>query len=182
MRVQGFAHSAACARRVLSALALLVAAVGANVHGAAPARQPQAPPKSADAPASEAQLAALRRALNAVVALRVSATEGASTSRSLGQERSGSGVVIDGDGLILTIGYLLLEAQTIEVVTQDERRLPARQVAYDQATGFGLVQPLIPLRPQVEPAPMSSAASPAATSPFLRPSSSSARSAAILVS
>ncbi|MBS0342627.1 MAG: serine protease [Proteobacteria bacterium] len=140
-----------------SAALLVLCAAGAEVRAAAPAHQ-SPPPKAADAPATEAQLAALRRALNAVVALRVSATEGASTSRSLGDERSGSGVVIDADGLILTIGYLLLEAQTIEVVTQDERHMPARQVAYDQATGFGLVQPLVPLRPRIEPVPMSTAA------------------------
>ncbi|MBS0453017.1 MAG: serine protease [Proteobacteria bacterium] len=162
MRALDFAHSAARVRRVLPMLAsvallLVLAAAGSDVRAAAPHRQSPSP-KASDAPASEAQLAALRRALNAVVALHVSATEGASTARSLGDERSGSGVVIDADGLILTIGYLLLEAQTIEVITQDERRMPARQVAYDQATGFGLVQPLVPLRPRIEPAPMSSAA------------------------
>lgn len=158
MRTQDFAHSASRVWRALSVSALLVlAAVAASAYAAAPARQ--SPPKASDAPAaSEAQLTALRRALNAVVAVRVSATEGAPTSRSLGEERSGSGVVIDADGLVLTIGYLLLEAQTIEIQTQDDRRLPARQVAYDQATGFGLVQPLVPLRQRIEPAPMSSAA------------------------
>ncbi len=127
-------------------------------EAAAPQRQDPGAP-SADVPAAnDAQLAALRRALNAVVAVRVSATEGAQTARTLGEERSGSGVVIDGDGLILTIGYLLLEAQTIEITTHDERRMPARQVAYDQATGFGLVQPLVPLRPRIEPAPLGSVA------------------------
>lgn len=169
MRVPDFAHSAANLRRVLAMLALSawLALAGADVHAAVPGHGPAPGPKAEDSPANQAQVAALRRALNAVVALRVSATEGASTARSLGEERSGSGVVIDADGLILTIGYLLLEAQTIEVVTQDERRMPARQVAYDQATGFGLVQPLVPLRPRIEPAPLGGVASLEAGEPLM---------------
>ena len=46
----------------------------------------------------------------------------------------------------LTIGYLMVEAQNIEIVTQDNKTLPAQAVAYDQATGFGLVRPILPLR------------------------------------
>ncbi|MBO9646778.1 MAG: serine protease [Pseudacidovorax sp.] len=147
--------------RAWRALPVLVLALVAFVApcSAAPSRQSRPPPAgSADAPASDAQIAALRRALNAVVAVRVSATEGAPTARTLGAERSGSGVVIDEDGLVLTIGYLLLEAETIEITTQDDRRMPARQVAYDQATGFGLLQSLVPLRPRIEPVPMGSVA------------------------
>jgi serine protease Do len=126
--------------------ALLFALLGAQA--AAPPRQELS---------AEAQVRALQRAGDAVVALRVTATEGATSAESLGQRRSGSGVVIGADGLILTIGYLLLEAETIEVITQDERTLPARQVAYDLATGFGLLQPLVPLR-GVEPVPMAGVA------------------------
>ncbi len=107
--------------------------------------------------AMNAQIQALKRAGDAVVVLNVTATEGATSAESLGQRRSGSGVVIGPDGLILTIGYLLLEAETIEIVTQDDRTLPARQVAYDLATGFGLVRPLVPLR-GVEPVPMTGVA------------------------
>lgn len=103
--------------------------------------------------AGDAQVQALRRAGDAVVTVNVTATEGATSIESLGAERSGSGVVIGPEGLILTIGYLLLEAETIEVVTPDDRRLPARQVAYDLATGFGLVRPLVPLR-GIEPVPL----------------------------
>lgn len=103
--------------------------------------------------AASAQIQALKRAGDAVVALNVTVTDGATSAETLGQQRSGSGVVIGPDGLILTIGYLLLEAETIEIVTQDERTLPARQVAYDLATGFGLVRPLVPLR-GIEPVPL----------------------------
>jgi serine protease Do len=97
-------------------------------------------------PDAQVQVQALQRAGDAVVALRVTVTEGATSADSLGVRRSGSGVVIGPDGLILTIGYLLLEAETIEVITQDDCTLPARQVAYDLATGFGLLRPLVPLR------------------------------------
>lgn len=55
-------------------------------------------------------------------------------------------MVIGADGLVLTIGYLMLEAQPIEIVTQEGETLPAVAVAYDVATGFGLVKPLLPLR------------------------------------
>jgi len=55
-------------------------------------------------------------------------------------------VVIGSDGLILTIGYLMLEAQQIEIITQEGKTLPAIAVAYDLATGFGLIKPLLPLR------------------------------------
>ncbi|MBT2324959.1 serine protease [Variovorax paradoxus] len=109
------------------------------------------------AEAASPQVKALQRAGDAVVALRVTATEDATSADSLGMRRSGSGVVIGPDGLILTIGYLLLEAETIEVITQDDRTLPARQVAYDLATGFGLLRPLVPLR-GIEPVPLAGVA------------------------
>ena len=88
----------------------------------------------------------LQRVNTALVSLRVEAIPGANSVESLGQSRSGSGVVIGDDGLILTIGYLVLEAQSIEVGTHDGRSVPARAVAYDLATGFGLIRPLVPLR------------------------------------
>ena len=54
--------------------------------------------------------------------------------------------MIGSDGLILTIGYLILEADSIQVTTHDNRVVPARAVGYDQATGFGLVRSVLPLR------------------------------------
>ena len=104
-----------------------------------------------------AQLETLERASAAVVGIRVDAIEGTFSAESLGQRRSGSGVLIDNDGLILTIGYLLLEAQSIEVTTSQNRTVPARTVAYDLATGFGLLKALVPLR-DVRPAALGSAA------------------------
>ena len=88
---------------------------------------------------------ALANANAAVVGIRVSAADGARSAETLGQRRNGSGVLIGEDGLVLTIGYLLLEAEQIEIVTQDNKTVPARAVAYDLATGFGLLRPLLPL-------------------------------------
>ncbi len=100
----------------------------------------------------EEQSRALERASQSVLGVRAVAVEGARTARTLGREREGSGVLIDRKGLVLTIGYLVLEAEHVELTTHDGRRLPARVVAYDLATGFGLVQALAPLA--LEPAPL----------------------------
>ena len=116
------------------------------------------PARAADPPYQQ-MLEALTRAHAAVVGVQVTAAEGARSAETLGRERSGSGVVIGPDGLVLTIGYLVLEADRIELVTQDARTVPARQVAYDLATGFGLVQPLLPLG-AVPPAPLGSGSEP----------------------
>lgn len=64
----------------------------------------------------------------------------ARTAEALGTERFGSGVVIDANGLILTIGYLVLEAQEADVVTQHGRHVPAEVIAYDPRSGFGLLR------------------------------------------
>jgi len=112
--------------------------------------------------AVEAQSRALQRASDAVVGLRALAVEDARSAATLGRARQGSGVVIAADGLVLTIGYLVLEAEQVTLSTDDGRHIPARVVAYDLATGFGLVQALVPLK--LAPVPLGdSAASPAAT-------------------
>jgi S1-C subfamily serine protease len=84
----------------------------------------------------------LDTALDAVVQLRSEIPEDAFTAQILGTERVGNGVVIRDDGLILTIGYLITEASTIWLTTNRRVVVPAFPIAYDQATGFGLVQPL----------------------------------------
>jgi serine protease Do len=96
--------------------------------------------------AAQTVIDALTRANASVVGVQVMAAAGARSAETLGRERSGSGVVIGPDGLVLTIGYLLLEADTVQITTQDNKTLPARTVAYDLATGFGLLRPLLPLR------------------------------------
>lgn len=76
----------------------------------------------------------------AVVKLSIKTVEGARTADHLGAEREGTGVVIDASGLILTIGYLILEARSILVVANDGRVFPASVTGYDHATGFGLLR------------------------------------------
>jgi serine protease Do len=104
-----------------------------------------ATPEGSDPPAAQVMINALAKANAAVVGIKVTVAEDARSAETLGQQRSGSGVLIGQDGLILTIGYLLLEAEQVEIVTQDHKTVPARTVAYDQATGFGLLRPVLPL-------------------------------------
>ena len=95
-------------------------------------------------PAQDAAYQKLVDATNAVVAIHVKAIPNARSNETLGQERAGSGVLI-ADNLVLTIGYLILEADTVEVTNADGNKVPAAIVAYDHATGFGLVRPMAPL-------------------------------------
>jgi len=76
-----------------------------------------------------------------VVILRTTIPDDALTAPVLGTERSGHGVVID-RGLVLTIGYLVTEAQTVWIVDHNSHAIPGYVLAYDQETGFGLVQAL----------------------------------------
>jgi S1-C subfamily serine protease len=84
----------------------------------------------------------LDRALDAVVLLRAEIPEDAFTASILGTERAGNGVVIGESGLVLTIGYLVTEASVIWLTTNKGTVAGGTVLAYDQATGFGLVQPL----------------------------------------
>ena len=84
----------------------------------------------------------LPRALSAVVAVRAEIPEDAFTASLLGTERTGSGVVIGDDGVVLTIGYLITEAESIWLTTNGGNVVPGHALAYDQVTGLGLVMPL----------------------------------------
>ncbi|MDP9807505.1 S1-C subfamily serine protease [Rhizobium tibeticum] len=80
--------------------------------------------------------------LRSVVAVRSSIPEDAFTAGTLGTRREGSGVVIKPSGLVLTIGYLITEAEEVWLTTLDGRVIAAHPLAYDQETGFGLLQAL----------------------------------------
>ncbi|MBR0679303.1 serine protease [Roseomonas eburnea] len=83
----------------------------------------------------------LDAALGRVVGLRSQVPADAYTARVLGTDREGSGVVIR-DGLVLTVGYLVTEAESIWITAADGRAVPGHTLAVDQETGFGLVQAL----------------------------------------
>ncbi len=84
----------------------------------------------------------LERALRGLVGLRANVPADAFTAGTLGTERMGSGAVIREDGLVLTIGYLITEAESVWLVGADGRATPGHPVAVDATTGLGLVQAL----------------------------------------
>jgi S1-C subfamily serine protease len=87
----------------------------------------------------------LDQALSSVVALEASVPPDAFTAGVLGVERLGNGVVIGTGGLVLTIGYLITEAQEVVLTRNDGTEVPAHPLGVDAVTGFGLVQALEPL-------------------------------------
>jgi S1-C subfamily serine protease len=84
----------------------------------------------------------LDRALSSVVGLSAVVPEDAFTAETLGTERAGNGVLIRETGLVLTIGYLVTEAQSVWLSLNDGRVVPGDVLAIDQETGFGLIQAL----------------------------------------
>ena len=123
---------------LMLALALTLPAQGAASPSAA--EKPAAPAKD-----DEATMRMLQEAAGAVVSVRTRALGDARSRESLGGERSGSGILIAPSGLVLTIGYLILEADQVELTDSGGRSVPASVAAYDHATGFGLLRPIVPL-------------------------------------
>ena len=114
---------------------LLVAAVAAvmatNVGTPATHAQPSSP---------------IDELVSAVVRIKTFIHPEGRSVTNLGREREGSGIVIDESGLVLTIGYLMVEAHAAEVVTNAGRTVPANVVGYDHDTGFGLLRTIEPLK------------------------------------
>jgi S1-C subfamily serine protease len=81
-------------------------------------------------------------ALSSIVTLRSVIPEDAFTASILGTKRAGSGAIIRDNGLVLTMGYLITEAESVWLAGPDGRVTPADAIAYDQESGFGLVQAL----------------------------------------
>lgn len=122
-------------RRALSSLAAVALALLGQVM---PTQASEATP-----PAGRAQQVTVD-ALS-VVKVRSTAVANARSSTTLGQQREGTGVVIDSKGLVMTIGYLITEAEKVELSTTDGKVFPATVIANDDATGLGLVRALTPL-------------------------------------
>ena len=110
----------------------------------AQAINPGAVPDAQAAPAPRDKPSLTVDALS-VVRVRTQASPNARSGRSLGRNREGTGVVIDSSGLVLTIGYLITEAEKIELSTADGKVFPAIVVGFDNATGLGLLKSLVPV-------------------------------------
>jgi S1-C subfamily serine protease len=103
--------------------------------------------------------------LAAVVRIRMKAIPDARSNTTLGPSREGTGVVIDERGHIVTIGYIVIEADSIEITTQNDRTVSATLIGYDHASGFGLLRSGSPLG--VKPMPMGQAADLAMREPVM---------------
>jgi S1-C subfamily serine protease len=99
----------------------------------------------AHAAPTEGDGASVQTVLNGIVRVTTKVPPTARTAGTLGSQREGSGVVIDSNGLVLTIGYIMLEAEQAEIGFADGRKGAATLVAYDHETGFGLLRATEPL-------------------------------------
>ena len=106
--------------------------------------------------AAQAQATKLDDLVSAVVRVKTFINPDGTSVSNLGREREGSGIVIDESGLVLTIGYLMVEAHAAQIVTSAGRTLPANVVGYDHETGFGLLRTLEP--PNIKPLSFASSA------------------------
>src|SRR5215475_4979558 len=96
--------------------------------------------------AAQAQSPTLEQLLSGVVRVKTLITPDGRTTENLGREREGTGIVIDDNGLVLTIGYLMVEAISAEITTNDGHTVGATVVGYDNESGFGLLQAIMPLK------------------------------------
>jgi S1-C subfamily serine protease len=101
----------------------------------------------------------------AIVKVATRAVPDARSAATLGTEREGSGVLIGENGLVLTIGYLIIEADEVKITDFKGRTVPAQVVGYDHASGFGLVRTVVPL--EATPVPLGDSAKSAERDPVL---------------
>lgn len=80
-----------------------------------------------------------------VIRVRSQSVPNSRSAQTMGRNRQGTGVVIDSSGLVLTIGYLITEAEKVELGTTDGKTYPATVVGFDTSTGLGLVKALVPI-------------------------------------
>ncbi len=125
---------------------LFAAAAGLLALLAPMAGYPATPvPPESKAAATNPEALDADRFFQSILKVRARAVPNARSSANLGAEREGTGVVIGDDGLVLTVGYLIVEADEVSLVDRHGRILPARVVAYDHATGLGLLRAVVPL-------------------------------------
>jgi len=113
----------------------LIAVIGSLVLLALPLATP-----------ASAQPASVEDLVGAVVRIKTFINPDGRSVSNLGREREGSGILIDENGLVLTIGYLMVEAHAAEITTSTGRTVPASVVGYDHDTGLGLLRTIEPLK------------------------------------
>jgi S1-C subfamily serine protease len=121
----------------------LVPAVALTLWLGAPGHTQEIAPSASPAPPPALSL---DRLLTGVVHIKTFITPDGRTTENLGKQREGTGIVIDSNGLVLTIGYLMVEAVSAQVTTNDGHPVVANVVGYDNETGFGLLQTITPLK------------------------------------
>ncbi|HJU24273.1 MAG TPA: S1C family serine protease [Casimicrobiaceae bacterium] len=129
---------------LLAAFALLIAlpAYGVDAPGNIEAPPPADAPKASE---GESNTIDASKLFGAIVKVATRSVPDARTADTLGTMREGSGVIIGKDGLVLTIGYLVVEADDIEITDAKGRTYPATVVADDTTTGFALVRTAVPI-------------------------------------
>lgn len=141
---------------VASALLVAVLLFSTPILAAVPdtAAAPQEAPANLDlnAPKAEEEGIDAERLYAALVRIQTTAVPDARSAATLGREREGTGTVIAKGGVVLTIGYLLIEADEVKVTDNRGRSYPARVLAYDHPTGLGLLKITVPFN--VEPVKM----------------------------
>ena len=126
-------------------IACACASLALCLLSATPTALAQTTAKSAKPAAKAAEAVDPEKLFAAIVKVSVQAVPDARSAATLGREREGSGVVIGERGLILTIGYLIIEADDVSVTDSRGRTFAARVVAYDHVTGLGLVRTIAPM-------------------------------------
>lgn len=139
-------------RSGIATMAAIAALAWLPAHAAdRPASDDTKAPAATPDNASPAQTLDAEKLFGAIVKVSTRSIPGARSADTLGEEREGTGVVIGENGLVLTIGYLIVEADDVKITDSKGRTLPARVVGYDHASGFGLVRSVVPFDAQPIP-------------------------------
>jgi S1-C subfamily serine protease len=155
---------AACA--LFAALALMATTSARAAAPESTERAPEVPRKAGiDAPKADDEGIDPDKLYSALVRVQTTAVPNARSNATLGREREGTGTVIAKGGVVLTIGYLVVEADDVKITDNRGRSYPARVLAYDHPTGLGLLKVTVPFN--VEPVKMGSSAKLADKEPVL---------------
>ena len=84
-------------------------------------------------------------ALGTLVSIQSYIPDNAMSAGMLGTERTGHGIRLREDGLIVTIGYVVTEAEEIWITSHDRRAVPGFVVGSDFESGLALIKPTMPL-------------------------------------